>query len=266
MKSLMTKLATLGLISAAIVSPLFVGPRSAMALTEQEVTNKLGPVFVYTISVVDEKNKQVTPITAEIEQDKKKFNLAYVFFSSQDAANFLAQQKAGLAELKKSDPKQAEAAAKLYEKAVVVPESLATFYAAAIKANSDLRLELIPTNQQVQNARKIEPKFRGVPLFRVDFGQNRYSTAYFFSQEDLQGELTRLKASDPKLSATAKVEVVPLDGMIEVLRRESDNTIKQIQLVPLAESRQLLADFQKQVMDAQKANGGAAKKPAPAKK
>ncbi|MFM2430945.1 MAG: hypothetical protein RLZZ511_2158 [Cyanobacteriota bacterium] len=262
MKSWITKFATLSLIGGAIASPLFVSARSAVALTEKEVTGKLGPVFVYTISTIDEKNKQVFPITAEVEQDKKKFNLAFVFFSSKDAADFLAKQKAGVAELKKTNPKEAEQIAKIYDKAIVAPESLATFYEAAIKANSDLRLEFVPMAQQVQNAQKLEPQFRGVPLFRVDFGQSRYSTAFFFSKEDLDNELTQLKKSDPKLAASTKVEVVPLDGVIEVLRRENIGYVKQIELIAPLESRQLLQGFIKQQQEAEKAKGA---KPAPKK-
>jgi Tic22-like family len=247
MNSLVRKVTTLGLIgSAAIASPIVLGTAPAAALPKADVLDKLGPVLVYTVFAVDEAKKEAVPLTAEIKQGDKKFNVAWVFFSEDDAKQFVTQQKADATELQKKDAKAGAEQLAILNKTIVAPDSLATFYNAAMSSKSALKIQFVPIAQQVKQAQAIEAQFKGVPLFRVNFGQNRNGTSFFFTKEDLESELTALKTSQPKLASDAKIEVVPLEGVIDALSTQDGEDLKKIRLLAPLKSRKLLAEIYEQ--------------------
>jgi hypothetical protein len=269
MKSLVRKVATIGLAGGAVVAPLLmqslIHPQPAFALPQEEVLKKLGPVLVYTVVAVDEAKKQAVPLTAAVKQGDKNFNVAWVFFSAQDAQKFVDQQKAGANALKAKDPKAADEQLKLLNSTTVAPDSLATFYDAATKSKQSLKIQFVPNEQQMKSAQSLQQNFQGVPLFRVNFGQNRYGTSFFLSKEDLQTELVELKKKQPDLASQAKIEVVPLEGLIEILSTESGDDLKKIRVFAPLESRKLLQSIIDQSQGANKgapATGTPAGKPA----
>jgi hypothetical protein len=256
MNPLIRKVATIGLVGGAIATPL-LQTQAAIALPQEEVLQKLAPVLVYTVVSVDEAKKQAVPLTAAIKQGDKNFNVAWVFFNAQDAQKFIDQQKAGATALKSKDPKGSEEQLKLLSTTQVAPDSLATFYDAATKSKQSLKIQFMPSDKQMQSAMAIQKDFKaGVPLFRVNFGQNRFGTSFFVDKEDLQNELGELKKSDPKLAADAKIEVVPLEGLIEILATQTGDDLKKIRVFAPLESRKLL----KSILDQSQ---GAGKQPAP---
>jgi Tic22-like family len=258
MKSLIRKVATIGLVGGAIAAPLMQS-QQAMALPQEEVLKKLGSVLVYTVVSVDEAKKQAIPLTAAVKQGDKNFNVALVFFSPQDAQKFVDQQKEGATALKAKDPKGAEEQLKLLNSTQVAPDSLATFYDAATKSKQALKIQFMPIEQQLKSAVALQKDFQGVPLFRVNFGQNRYGTSFFLSKEDLQNELVELKKNQAELASQAKIEVVPLEGLIEILATQSGDDLKKIRVFAPLESRKLL----KSILDqSQKPGTGAPAAPA----
>ena len=104
----------------------------------------------------------------------------------------------------------------------------------------------MPIANEVKQAQSLQPKFKGVPLFRVNFGKNRYGTSFFFSKKDLQTELTALKKSQPKLAVDAKIEAVPLEGLIDVLSNQNGEDLKKVRLLAPLESRKLLRSIYEQ--------------------
>jgi Tic22-like family len=258
MNSLVRKVTTLGVIGSAALLPFALGANPAAALPQKEVLDKLGPVLVYTVFAVDQEKKEAIPLTAEIKQGDKKFNVAWVFFTPEDAQKFVAQQKADATELQKKDPKGGAEQLAILNKTVVAPDSLATFYNAAMASKSALKIQFVPIAKQVTQAQALESQFKGVPLFRVNFGQNRNGTSFFFTKE-----LAALKTSDAKLAKDAKIEVIPLEGLIDVLSTQDSEDLKKIRLLAPIASRKLLREIYDQSQKAAPAKGGKAA-PAPA--
>jgi Tic22-like family len=270
MNSLVRKVSTLSLIGSAVLAPLALGANPAAALPQKDVLDKLGPVLVYTVFAVDETKKEAVPLTAEIKQGDKKFNVAWVFFTKEDAQKFVNDQKADATELQKKDPKSGADQLAILSKTVVAPDSLATFYSAAMASKSALKIQFVPIAKQVSQAKALEAKFTGVPLFRVNFGQNRNGTSFFFSKEDLESELAALKTSDAKLASDAKIEVIPLEGLIDVLSTQDSEDLKKIRILAPIESRKLLREiYEKSQAGAKDGKAAPAKDgkaaPAPAK-
>ncbi len=265
MNSLARQATVFGLIGSAALAPLALGANPAAALPQKDVLDKLGPVLVYTVFAVDQEKKEAIPLTAEIKQGDKKFNVAWVFFTSEDAQKFVSQQKADATELQKKDPKGGAEQLAILNKTVVAPDSLATFYNAAMASKSALKIQFVPMAKQVTQAKALEAKFTGVPLFRVNFGENRNGTSFFFTKEDLETELAALKTSDAKLAKDAKIEVIPLEGLIDVLSTQDNEDLKKIRLLAPLESRKLLREIYDQSKKAGK-DGKAAPAAAPAPK
>jgi hypothetical protein len=264
MNSLVRQATKFGLIGSAALIPLALGANPAAALPQKDVLDKLGPVLVYTVFAVDQDKKEAIPLTAEIKQGDKKFNIAWVFFTAEDAQKFVTQQKADATELQKKDPKGGAEQLAILNKTVVAPDSLATFYNAAMASKSALKIQFVPIAKQVTQAKALEAKFTGVPLFRVNFGQNRNGTSFFFTKEDLETELAALKTSDAKLAQDAKIEVIPLEGLIDVLSTQDNEDLKKIRLLAPLESRKLLREIYNQSQKAAPAGKDGKAAPAPA--
>jgi hypothetical protein len=264
MKSLVRNFATIAFATSAAIAPVLLPIQSAEALTSEEVLGKLGPVLVYTVVAVDEKKQQAVPLTAAVKQDGKDVNVAWVFFDAKDAQKFIDQQKADATALKAKDPKAGDEQLKLLASTRVAPDSLATFYDAAVKSKQTLKLQFVPIAAQMKQAVSMQKDFQGIPTYRVNFGQNRYGTSFFLSKEDLQSELESLKKSQPDLASAAKIEVVPLEGLIEILATQNGEDLKKVRLFAPLESRKLLQSILDQSQGA--AKNAPAAKPAEAKK
>jgi hypothetical protein len=268
MKSLIRQAATLCLVGSTLLGSGLIQARQAFALPTEQVLQKLAPVLVYTVVAVDDKKKEIVPLTANIKQGDKSITVGWVFFSPEDAQKFIDSQKQGLNALKTKDPTTAEEQLKILNVAQVVPDSLARFYDVAVKSKDSFKIQFMPIEQQVKSAIAMNKQFTGVPLFRANFGQNRYGTAFFLSKEDLQNELTELKKTKPDLAKDATIEVIPLEGLIEVMSTQNNEDLKKIQVLPPLESRKLYQQIIEQVRQQQsgdktKAPSASTQPPAP---
>jgi nickel transport protein len=62
----------------------------------------------------------------------------------------------------------------------------------------------------------------------------------FFKKEDLQNLMDRFKQQDPKVASTLEVQVLNLEGVIEVMRTKNDPQLNQIVLIPPRESLEFI--------------------------
>ncbi|NDJ16243.1 Tic22 family protein [Myxacorys almedinensis] len=268
MKSLVRWGTTVTLVGSTLVGSLVAGGFRALALTPEQVMQKLRSVPVFTIA-----NAQGAPLVATPPQGQQGA-VAGVFISQRDAQAFLQA-------LQTKNPN-------LAKEVKVVPVSLAEVYQLnqANQGKKDkLDFAYVPTKQQVasavallkQSGQKVD-QFGGTPLFVARAGKekgfltvqegDRSVIPMFFNKEDLNPLLENFKKQQPNLAATVDIQVFPLEGVMEALKKENDPQLDKVVLVPPKESIEFLRSQQ----PAQKpAQGGAPRPqaqpaPAPAKK
>ncbi len=245
MKSMFNLGAKLGIVGSAIVGSAIVGTLSAIALPQDQIVQKLGPVPVFTIT-----DAKGAPLVASDNDNKKPGGVAGVFINQRDAEAFVSQLKTKNPELAKT--------------VRVVPVSLGEVYkldqSTGNKPNS-LDFAYVPAKQQVDAALALlkqagqdEKKFQGTPLFVAKAGKEKgYLTVkqadkqvipFFFNKEELQTMLDRFKKQQPDLASTVEIQVVNLEGVIETMQSRNDNQLNQIMLVPPKESIEFVRSLQ----------------------
>lgn len=243
MKSLVRWGATLGLIGSTLLGTVFVGNVPVLALTQQQVKEKLDSVPVFLIM-----NNQDIPLTSSVpagQNGQKPGFETPVFMSGQEAQAFMNQ----LRNRKDPDPKIAEIVKTLRVK--VVP--LGVIYQKVKEtANSPERLlfNFQPGKQELEGAvallnqsgQKVK-QFLSVPVFIVkspDKGyipvkrrsDNKEIVPLFLSKKDAQNLLNQVKSEVPK----AEIQVVDIDGIIKALQEKNDQWLNQVALIPSSES------------------------------
>jgi hypothetical protein len=238
MKSLVRWSATLGLVGTTLLGSFFGGNLRALALTEQQVMEKLQTVPVFTVT-----DGEGSPLVASIpNQNNQNEAVAGVFISQRDAEAFVER-------LKREKPE-------LGNQVRVVPVSLAEVYQLDQQSQNQpngLDFAYIPVQQQVQSAQQLlgqGQEFRGVPLFVAQGGQQGgYLTIqqegqqvipFFFDKEQLQNLVNRFKEQQPNLASSVQIQVVPLEGIINTLQTQDNPQLEQILLIPSQESLQFL--------------------------
>ncbi len=247
MKKLLRWGVMLSLLTSTLVGSSFLSSQRASALPQEEIIKKLITVPVFTIT-----NSQGSPLLASLNNDSKT-SVAGVFISKQDADNFVQQL------LSQNNPNLRDVR--------VTPVSLAEVYQMeqASEKNPDetIVFDYVPTQSQVQSALQVlqnngesPDKFRGVPLFLATGGSdNGYLTIQqgnnqiiplFFQKEQLQTMLNRLGETQPDLAASVRIQVVNLEGVINLLETSNDQQLNQIVLIPPQESIEYIRSLQNQ--------------------
>lgn len=238
MKSLIRWSATLSLVGATLIGSMMTGTLEVLALTQDQIMQKLRPVPVFTIA-----NSEGAPLVASPQNGQKGNPVAGVFVNQTDAQAFLENLKTRNPDIAKN--------------VRVVPVSLAEVYklntANQGKTEKDkLVFTLVPSRQQVDTAQTLlkqsgdKDQFNGTPLFVARGGADKgYLTIQqgdktvipmFFKKEDLQSLMDRFKQQDPKMASSLEVQVLNLEGVLEVMRTKNDPQLDQIMLVPPRES------------------------------
>lgn len=260
MKSLFRRGATAGLVGGVLIGSLFAGVAQVLALTQEQIVQKLRPIPVFTIT-----NPQGAPLVANPPNGQKGSPVAGVFITQKDAQAFLDTLKSKNPDLAKN--------------VKVTPVSLAEIYQMEVsnqgKADA-LEFAFVPSQQQVDSALGIlkqsgqqVQQFNGTPLFVARGGEKKgYLTIQqggkavipmFFKKEDLQNLVERFKQQQPNDAAKIEIQVLNLEGVIEVMRTKNDPQLEQIVLIPPKET----VEFIRSNMGNQQ--GGGQNKPAPAK-
>lgn len=234
MKSLIRWSTTIGLVGATLAGSLLAGTLEVLALPAEKILQKLQPVPVFTIA-----NSEGAPLVASPTAGQKGNPVAGVFINQQDAQAFLENLKTRNPDLAKN--------------VRVVPVSLAEIYQLNTENKKDkLDFAFVPSRQQVDTAQTLlnqlgqKEQFSGTPLFVARGGPekgyltiqqgNQTVIPMFFKKEDLQALMERFKQQEPKMASSLEVQVLNLEGVIEVLRTKNDPQLDQIMLVPPRES------------------------------
>lgn len=247
MKSLVRLSAILGLVGSALIGSFCTENLRALALTEDQVVQKLRSVPVFTVT-----DAQGSPLVASVPQGQgqnqnQTVSVAGVFISQRDAQSFVER-------LKTENPA-------LGRTVQVVPVSLGEVYQLDRENQNKpqgLDFAFIPVQQQVQSAQALMTQsgqqFQGTPLFVAKGGQDQgYLTIqqngqqvipFFFEKEQLQGLVDRFKQQQPNMASTVKVEAVTLEGVIQTLQTSNNEQLNNIVLVPSRESLEFLRAIQ----------------------
>lgn len=243
MKSILRKGASLAIVSSTFLGSLLIGTLEVLALTQEQILQKLAPVLVFTIN-----NESGQTVIREIrnQQQNSTAKVAGIFISQKDAQDFLNKMKT-------ENPQ-------LANNMQVVPRSLADIYQLE-EANKNkpeaLNFAYVPTKEQVDSALAVlrqsgqnVQEFNGVPLFVLSGGPNKNYLAaqrgnqqiipFFFSKEEVQAEAERIKKQQPDLASSLQIDVVPLEGLIEAWKNRKEEWLSKIELIPAKESRDLL--------------------------
>jgi hypothetical protein len=238
MKTLIRWSATLGVLGGVLLSSLVGFSGRVLALTNEQVAERLRSVPVFTLT-----DAQGSPLIASPLEGETGPPVAGVFISQQDAQNFLNN-------LRQSNPN-------LARDVQVRPVSLAEVYQLALRAGEEsepMEFAFIPMQQEVQTARSLlqqsgenAEEFRGVPLFLARSGgeDGGYLTMrqgesqvipLFFRREELQVLIDRVRQQQPDLASGINIQVINLEGLIQTLQNSDNTELNRIILVPPSES------------------------------
>lgn len=246
----MKLLARLSLVLGIVGSHLFINPglpprvaslpigiQPAIALTPDQILQKLGAVPVFTIT-----DSEGSPLVGTAENQGQTASIVEVYISRQDALAFINELKASNPELGAS--------------VQVTPVPLGKIYEIS-QQNQDnperLMFSFVPTQQQLNSAKAVleangqdVSQFRGVPLFLARAGADdrvitlqqgdQQAIPFFFTKEDLQGMLEQFQSQQPDLISSVKIEVVPLEVLLEAFRTDNDQFLESVILIPSRET------------------------------
>jgi hypothetical protein len=229
-KSSIGLIAVLGM--SVILATVVTAP--VQALPEAQIVEKLQKVPVFTIT-----NKTGNFLQQSLGKAPKISMVTPVYMDLKDA-------KIALRTLQKISPQNAKVA-----QIAVVPLSIIyKLQLEASKKPDSTNFVFVPTDRQVKNAQKLLKKtyqFKTVPpvpMFMVAIKQqNSYATIQennltplFFSNQQAQQWLDRVKKKDPKLAAKAEIKVNALQSILTDFKDKNYPEQQQFVLVPSIES------------------------------
>lgn len=222
---------TLGLVgSTLLVSSLT--QLKALALPTAQILEKLNQVPVFTIA--DEKGALL--VGSVKKEDNTNVQIAQVFFSHKKAEKTFSQ-------LQSQNPE-------LGKKVRIFLISLGEVYQLQNKTEEAKKINIayVPSDEAITSAKAIldasGQQYRtGVPLFFATIGEKKLSLTddkgnfpFFFDQQQLEQELQKFKQQKPDLAKDVKIEVIPLEGIIETLKTSDNEMLSKLRLVPSTES------------------------------
>ncbi|NJN21992.1 MAG: hypothetical protein HC812_13440 [Leptolyngbya sp. RL_3_1] len=230
MKSMLRRMATLGLVGGAVLGGSMISGPGAWALSEAEIVEKLEAIPVFVI--VDEEGRSLTAnVTTAADTE---VSVPVVFIHGLDAETFLSSA-------------QAEEAA-FAEGAQIALLSLGSLYEeASDQLDASTSLVYVATPQEVAAASNIaqlgeDETFSGVPLFAAVNLENGQYLLYaddtlpvFFSLADLQAQVGPYIDANPEIEDIIGVEVLTLEGLLQGMEAnnpELDQLLELVRFVP----------------------------------
>ncbi len=230
-KSIVRRIKQAGIVGITLVSSWLSQTPKLLALPQDVIVNMLKPIPVFTIT-----NAEGAPLVASGDKNEK---VAGVFISKQDANGFVER-------LKKENPE-------LGKQVRVVPVSLGEIYQLSETAakQDGILFAYVPSEKQIQQAKQLNPQYQGgVPLFVATVGKdggyltikqnNMEVIPFFFEKEQAEQLIAEFKKAQPQQAKEAKIEVVVLEGVLDALRKNNDETLKKIVFWPSRESIEFL--------------------------
>lgn len=254
MKALVRWGATLGLVGSTLLGTVYLGSFPAIALSEQQIKEKLDGVPVYLVT-----NEKGLPLSRPLPEpqngQKAGGSITGVYMSRQEAQNFINE----LRNVKNKDPKMEEIVKSLQ----VTPVPLGVIYQQLQQTKKDpnrLLFAFKPVDQEIKGAMDLlrqsgqqVNQFKSVPIFAVRFApdqgyvsikpgnSNDQYIPLFLSKQDAQGLLGQVKPKHPK----ADIQVLDIDGVIQTLQAKNDPWLNQVVIVPSPESREYIRTLPK---------------------
>jgi Tic22-like family len=246
MKALVRWGVTLGLVGSTLLGTVFIGNIPVLALSEQQIKEKLDGVPVYLIT-----NDKGLPLSRPLPEaqngQKPGGSVTGVYLSRQEAQAFINE----LRNAKGKDPKIEEMVKSLQVTAVPLGVIYQQLQASKNQPNR-LLFAFKPVDQEIkgavdllrQSGQKVD-QFKSVPVFAVRFAPDKgyvpikltsdkeQLIPLFLSKQDAQGLLNQVKPQFPK----ADIQVIDVDGVIKTLQDKNDTWLNQVVLVPSQESR-----------------------------
>ena len=228
MKSLIRRTLALGALSFSLLGATLMAPSAAMALTQEQVAEKLSNVPVF---VLGNDSGLILISSAEAEGQAASPSL-YVFMTEQDAETFLSRAN--------------EANPEFAPDAQIGLTNLEKLYQET-QADDSLQVIYVPEQDEATQAAELETGYQGgVPLFFARFEdgslapvqQDNGETVFpmFFSRADLEGLLSELGERNPEARAAISVGVLPLEAMLIEMQTSEDESLNQIRLLPDSET------------------------------
>jgi len=233
MQRIFRRLASTGLVGMAIAGGALMFADPALALSEQQILEKLEGVPVFLIV-----NSDGQSLTASVDAEEDAVEVPIVFLNSVEAESFLQRAETEGSEL------AADA------QIAILP--LGDVYAeASTQLASPNSLVYIPSASSVQQASQIaEQEIQGVPLYAaVDLERQQYlltgdnTLPMFFSLSDLQSQVSALVESNPAIEDAIGVEVTTLETILGNMAAddpEVDQVLELVQFVPSSQTLRYL--------------------------
>jgi len=252
MKSLVRWGITLGLVGTTFIGTVLVPNIPVLALSEQQIKEKLDSVPVYLIT-----NKNGLPLSRNLPNSpdgKKGGSVTGVYMSRQDALTSINE----LEKAKGKNPKLDEILKSLQVTAVPLGSIYQQLEETKNQPNR-LLFAFKPDNKEIQGAlellrqsgQKVD-QFKSIPVFAVRFApdkgyvpiratDNKQLIPLYLSEADAEGLLNQVKPKFPQ----ADIQVIDVDGVIQTLQDKNDDWLTHVYLVPSPESRQYIQTLPK---------------------
>ncbi len=231
---------TLGLVSSTLLGSLFFTGAQVLALPKEQILQKLLDVPVFTIT-----DKQGSPLVASSQEgeDGQEVAVAGVFIVRQDAQAFITQLRKSNPDLARSVKVSPVRMSEVYELALEAQENKENLEFAYVPAEDQVNtaLSLINQSRKKENQAALQ-EFNGVPLFAAIGGKqggyltveqdNQQIIPFFFNQAELQLMIDRFKREKPDLADTVSIQVLVLEEVLDIFRRDNNPELERIWLVP----------------------------------
>lgn len=236
-----------GISGVVLLSTLLTAANQALALTNEQIAERLRSVPVFAITTADG-----VPLVNQISQDGETVAVTDLYISWRDAEAFIE-------ELQAVNPE-------LAEQVSVRPLSLADVFNVVINGSDQPnvpRFSIVPMQEEVAAAQTLmaeqgeaAAEFNGVPLYYAEAtgsdggyltitqGEQRVIPLYF-EQEGIDSLLSRVSQENPGLANSMEIQVTTLESLIGVLlNSENDPELNNIFLVPMVDSLEYIQETQ----------------------
>ncbi|MFE4107656.1 Tic22 family protein [Almyronema epifaneia] len=239
MKSLVQRIATLGLVGGTLLGSLFIGGLRALALTQEQIVDKLSTVPVFII--VDGEGRS---LMASASNGGEAVEVPLVFIDGEGAEGFLENAQ------ENNEPFAAEAR--------VASIWLSDLYTQAqAQGGETVDFAYIPDSEELESAQaEAGEEFAGVPLFvaRINGGYlpvqlgEETLVPMFFAREDLQVLIDQFEQQTNGAEATIEVEVIALEAVLQKMEspdnEELNRLLEAVRLFPDSEVVEFIRDRQ----------------------
>lgn len=238
----------IGFVGAVVIAATF-GRFQVLALPAEEVTAKLQPIPVFAIT-----NEQGKVWTVS---NQENIQLPVFFISLADAQKYQRDLENKKPELKDKLSVTLISLGEAYQK-VKAEDERKEFLAAFVPMEQQVNLAEQLLKQQGQEVEQ----FQGVPLFFPTVIENQQEgyliikvqrensslegIPFFFEQGQLQKLIEQVQQQRGENQPAINIKVIPLEALINILEKESDEAIKSIILFRSQESEEFIRKIQEE--------------------